>query len=44
MDPPNSLIALTEIPASFGVHGPGEITKYSGALDLISFILISSFL
>jgi len=34
--PAKRLIAGTEMPASFGVHGPGEITMRSGASFSIS--------
>ena len=34
--PANSRISGTEMPASFGVHGPGEITICSGSHAAIS--------
>ena len=35
---------IQEIPASFGVHGPGEITILFGPRSLISAMVTSSFL
>ena len=38
------LMSSTDIPASFGVHGPGDITILLGLLSIISVTDISSFL
>jgi hypothetical protein len=40
--PANSLISGTEMPASFGVQGPGDTTMRSGASRSISASEISS--
>ncbi|CSC17726.1 Uncharacterised protein [Vibrio cholerae] len=40
--PANASIAASEIPASLGVHGPGEITKCVGASARIPSRSISS--
>ena len=37
-------MSSTDIPASFGVHGPGDITILLGLLSIISDTDISSFL
>jgi hypothetical protein len=40
--PANSLIAATEMPASAGEQGPGEITMRSGFIAAISSRVIAS--
>ena len=40
--PVKYLITSSEIPASFGVHGPGDMTINSGEISSISLIEISS--
>jgi hypothetical protein len=42
--PPKCRIASTEIPASFGVQGPGEMTSRRGFNASISWMEILSFL
>ena len=37
-------MASIEMPASFGVQGPGDITIFSGSIYSMSFVEIISFL
>ena len=42
ISPAKRWISGTEMPASFGVHGPGEMTMCAGASRAISSSVISS--